>query len=171
MKEELAYGWGHHMWLLTLGEMTAGTRVRLPIRTALAVADLTANRRQISNAHLIIYQIAFSSIKVAFLLQYRRVFDLPNPRRICAYMIVFVGLFATSQVLVLLFGCIPIEKIWNPFIEAKCIDRITFWYVNAVVNLITDVAIFILPMPLVRILPLPFLQKMVLVSVFSIGFL
>jgi hypothetical protein len=83
---------------------------------------------------------------------------------------VFVGLFTLSQVLVLLFGCIPISKVYDVFIEAKCIDRITFWYVNAVVNLITDVAIFVMPIPLVRTLPLQILQKMVLVSVFSLGF-
>jgi hypothetical protein len=120
---------------------------------------------------LIIYQIAICSVKVAFLLQYRRVFDLPNVRRICDSMIIFVTLFAASQALVLLFGCIPVEKIWRPFIDAKCINRIAFWYVNAVVNLITDVAIIIMPMPLVRMLPLRLLQKMVLVSVFGIGLL
>jgi hypothetical protein len=47
----------------------------------------------------------------------------------------------------------------------------TFWLAMGILNVVTDVFIFIMPLPLLKRLPLPTAQKAVLIGVFSLGFL
>ncbi|WAO91393.1 Hypothetical protein NCS54_00886000 [Fusarium falciforme] len=53
----------------------------------------------------------------------------------------------------------------------ECINRLLFWYINSTVNIITDIIIYIVPLPLLRTLPIRKFQKIVPVGVFSLGFL
>jgi hypothetical protein len=46
-----------------------------------------------------------------------------------------------------------------------------FWLSMGVLNVVTDVVIFILPLPLLQKLTLPTSQKMALIGVFSLGLL
>jgi hypothetical protein len=124
-----------------------------------------------STAILSFYQLAYAAVKTAFLLQYRRVFPLPNFQLLCAWLIFFVIIFGVSQAVVCILGCIPLEKLWKPDSHGTCINRVPFWYFNACVNLLTDLLIIGLPLPLLHTLPLKKSQKFVLMGVFTLGIL
>jgi hypothetical protein len=53
--------------------------------------------------------------------------------------------------------------------SAKCIDIVTLYLSSAPVNLITDVAIFFLPIPILTRMRLPMKQKIILIITFSFG--
>ncbi|KAI6776559.1 hypothetical protein HG530_000504 [Fusarium avenaceum] len=67
--------------------------------------------------------------------------------------------------------CIPVAKFWNATLPGHCSDALTIWYVMAGFNLVTDIFVFCLPLPVIRSLKLPKRQKAMLLAIFSVGFL
>lgn len=68
------------------------------------------------------------------------------------------------------FGCQPIEKNYNALItEGHCIDAAALYISTAVVNIMSDVMLFILPMPMIFNLQMPLKQKLGLFFMFGIG--
>ena len=67
----------------------------------------------------------------------------------------------------MLFTCIPIEAQWDLTITKKtCIQTRSIWIAGSVVNVITDVALLILPLPYVYKLNAPVAQKIALGGMF-----
>ena len=85
--------------------------------------------------------------------------------------LVIIGCWCTSQLLIVIFNCQPINGFWDSSVKAKCIPNLPFWYINAAGNIATDIAIFILPLPVIGNLKLAKAQKYVLLGIFSLGFL
>lgn len=83
---------------------------------------------------------------------------------------VIVGLWSVSQLLVVIFTCSPIEKFWNSDLPGTCIPNLPFWYINAAGNIVTDIIVFLLPLPSLTRLNLRKGQKLGLIGVFSLGF-
>ena len=54
-----------------------------------------------------------------------------------------------SVTLTQIFTCNPIAGAWLQLITKKCIDQTAFYYGNAISNLLTDVILLILPMPMI----------------------
>jgi hypothetical protein len=85
--------------------------------------------------------------------------------------IFFVGGWALSQTLVGIFTCTPVAAFWDKSIPgARCIPNLPQWYINAAGNIITDVAVFALPLPAIWKLNLVRGQKVMLIGIFSLGF-
>lgn len=83
---------------------------------------------------------------------------------------VFIGCWALSQLLIVIFDCTPIPKFWDQSLPGTCVPNLPFWYINAAGNIITDVTIFILPLPVLRSLNLQKSQRVLLLGIFSLGF-
>lgn len=70
----------------------------------------------------------------------------------------------------LVFPCTPFERTWDVTITiGSCIDRTPVFMATAVLNMITDIIILILPIPMVVNLHMPKAQKLSLVCAFGIG--
>ncbi|KAK5240232.1 hypothetical protein LTR40_013972, partial [Exophiala xenobiotica] len=70
-----------------------------------------------------------------------------------------------------IFQCRPVAAGWaypRPS-DAKCTDIVTLYLSSAPVNIITDIALLILPMPILTRMRLPLKQKIILVLTFSAG--
>lgn len=78
--------------------------------------------------------------------------------------------FALTMVNV--FQCRPIGAVFLSDVpaHANCTDIVTLYLSSSPVNIITDLAILLLPMPLLTKMRLPFKQKIILVITFSFGF-
>lgn len=116
------------------------------------------------------YNAALTSVKFTFLLQYYRIFGLTKIRRAITIAGVFIGSWTLSQLLIVIFTCHPIDKFWDRSRPGTCIPSLPFWYINAAGNILTDVTIFVLPLPVLRTLNLRRNQKIVLLGIFSLGF-
>lgn len=84
-----------------------------------------------------------------------------------------IALWCISQILVTVFTCIPIEGLWDTTVNAVCnpIGPDAQFYMASVGNIVTDIIILLLPIPVVWKLKLRKPQKVVLLVVFGIGFL
>ncbi|KAK3905781.1 hypothetical protein C8A05DRAFT_12456 [Staphylotrichum tortipilum] len=138
----------------------------------LAVVDMTQLWKYFRTFYIsiVLYNGSLTAIKVTFLLQYYRILGTGKMRHVITYAFVFVALWSISQLLVTIFNCSPIPKFWLSEIEGTCIPNLPFWYINAAGNIITDVIIFVLPLPALSRLNLRKGQKLALIGVFCLGF-
>jgi hypothetical protein len=107
---------------------------------------------------------------MTFLFQYYRVFGVQNLRKIFIAAIVIVGAWSLSQVLVGVFICSPIRGFWDASLKASCVPNYPQFYINAAGNIATDLAVLVMPFPLLKRLNLPRGQRLLLFGIFGLGF-
>lgn len=117
-----------------------------------------------------LYNGSLTAIKLTFLLQYHRILGTGQMRKVIMVAFVLIAMWSISQLLVVIFTCTPIHKFWLPETPGTCIPNLPFWYANAAGNIVTDVIVFILPLPVLGRLNLRKSQKLALIGVFSLGF-
>ncbi|KAI1468734.1 uncharacterized protein F4812DRAFT_344533 [Daldinia caldariorum] len=116
-----------------------------------------------------LYNTGLMFVKLAFLTQYYRLLATKKMRMILMIAMVLIGCWSMSQIAVGIFICDPISGFWENS-TGSCIGNYPQWYINAAGNIATDIAIFVLPLPVLRHLHLPKAQRLVLIGIFSFGF-
>ncbi|TDZ41090.1 hypothetical protein CTRI78_v009988 [Colletotrichum trifolii] len=142
------FGLGKHVWVVPTPLLIEG--------------------QKLSVAVVMVYQIAFVAVKIAFLLQYRRVFPLPKVELCCNIGIAFLVLFGISLLIAqgITYSIVYRNNFWN-----SPINILGWWLANASIHLVTDILIFLLPLPLLGRLRLRTTQKLALLASFGLGFL
>ncbi|KAM0211421.1 hypothetical protein ACHAQI_005378 [Fusarium lateritium] len=108
--------------------------------------------------------------KMTFLLLYYRILCLSCWRWAYVGAIIMLTLWNVCQILVFFLQCRPIEAIWNRTIKAKCVpNRLELAYVLAGINIFTDLAVAILPLPVIWNLNLRRSQKIALSGIFGLA--
>ncbi|WQF90438.1 hypothetical protein CDEST_15452 [Colletotrichum destructivum] len=119
-------------------------------------------------AFVLMYQVTFTCVKVTFLLQYRRAFALPYMKRFCE---IFLGFVFLTLIATLISGGmvlrVLLQPVYSPGGEGS--SFLTYGYINAAINLVTNVTIFILPLTLVSRLNVGTTQKIGLIMGFGVG--
>lgn len=84
-----------------------------------------------------------------------------------------ITLWMISQIVLMGLTCIPIESLWEPTITGKCLamGAEVQMHMSSIGNIVTDVMVLILPLPVVVRLNLRKKQKIALAGVFCLGFL
>ncbi|KAK8084247.1 hypothetical protein PG997_005518 [Apiospora hydei] len=118
---------------------------------------------------IILYNVGLCLIKVSILLQYRRIFTQKLTQWMSGGLLGFILAWTVTLSVLLPLVCYPVDKFWEPALPGSCVDQLAVWYVMAGVNIITDFAIFVIPLPVIKSLQLPTKQKMLLVVVFGLG--
>lgn len=120
---------------------------------------------------IVFYNVTLTFIKLTFLFQYYRVLAIHKMKKVIWILGTVIMMWAVSQLLVVIFTCTPVDKFWNTDVPGQCIPNLPFWYINAAGNIATDLAIFIMPLPVLNKLQLRKKQKYFLMGIFSLGFL
>ena len=119
----------------------------------------------------IIYMIAMASIKISILLFYYRLFNSDPRFRIAVWVMATVVMcWYLTSTLIAIFQCSPIPYNWDRTIPGgQCIRTDTLWIGNSVSNLITDVAILCLPLPIIWRMDVTPRQKIAISGMFLLG--
>lgn len=82
-----------------------------------------------------------------------------------------VACYTSVIALLLLFACRPINASWDPYLFAtgKCVDAAPLYIAIAVANIISDVVLFIIPIPTIVRLKMPAGQKVGAAVMFGVG--
>ncbi|CAK3813283.1 Hypothetical predicted protein [Lecanosticta acicola] len=149
--DALAHGFGHHLW----------------------------NIRVSGYAHLyrdffvleVWSTVVYCSLKLAFLFTYERIF---SPTKVYRYLIwggiTVCFLFYFGSFWWLIFKCSPIAASWDPFItNYTCAKEFVSGGETGVFNVISDVYILFLPIPMIWNLQTNTKRKLRLLAVFSVG--
>ncbi|KAI4089843.1 MAG: hypothetical protein LQ344_005102 [Seirophora lacunosa] len=120
-------------------------------------------------ASVTVFVPAVGLAKVAILLFYLRL----NPDRQFRRSVYVVLALTLSYVLALglaiLLQCNPPAKFWTPSIEGKCLDGTKLYLANAILNVIFDFMVLLVPIPMLLRLKVPTRQKVVIGALFSLG--
>jgi hypothetical protein len=106
---------------------------------------------------------------MSILLQYKRLFAIKPMRLACTIMLAFLGTWGAIGTVVTAFICIPLSKFWNISQPGVCMNKEVPWFLSAGLQILTDIIILILPMPVLHSLQLPRRQKYALMVVFALG--
>ena len=74
-----------------------------------------------------------------------------------------------SMTISIILQCRPREKIWDPLVQGTCINVETFFIASGIINMISDIAILLLPLWAISNLQLSWKKKVVVSGVFATG--
>lgn len=84
-------------------------------------------------------------------------------------MLSIVAIWTVSYFFANLFTCYPVTPLVESFYGNKCINTIPMWLSVVATDLIVDVAILLMPVPLVLQLHLPLKDKLGVLAMFMLG--
>ncbi|KAH7337358.1 hypothetical protein BKA66DRAFT_435411 [Pyrenochaeta sp. MPI-SDFR-AT-0127] len=142
------YGMGEHIWTLTPNDIS--------------------NSLKAFWASLMVYYLSLGLTKSSIILQYLRVFTTRRFQIACWLVMAVVVAYTVWTIFGSIFACVPVRAFWTRE-PAKCINQFAMWFTNAAINILTDFAIIILPMPVIRSLNLARRQKQALMGIFAVG--
>ena len=87
----------------------------------------------------------------------------------CSIAIASLVTYGTWAVVSGFLNCIPVAKFWDTSIGGFCFSKKALWFSNASVHILTDVAIFVIPIPVLRSLRLPLKQRIGVILIFALG--
>ncbi|RMZ71280.1 pth11-like integral membrane [Pyrenophora seminiperda CCB06] len=116
-----------------------------------------------------VYNLALTVTKIAILVQYLRIFPLTCFRKACFSVLGFVVCWGTWTVLSSIFICTPVAYSWDKSIHnGRCFNQLILWVMNAGVNIVQDVVIFLMPLFVVRTLQIAKAQKKALLAIVTL---
>ncbi|KAK1537694.1 hypothetical protein CPAR01_07807 [Colletotrichum paranaense] len=145
------YGWDLHVWDLT------------PVQQRLG--------RQVSIAGQTLFLFASGLSKLSILTSYLRIAPLGSWFRKLTWVTMgFVFALMWIFLIVLWTQCSPAWHYWDLFVENRnCIEEWPPLAGQTITTVLTDFAVYILPMPTLFRLRLPIMQRLILIILFSLG--
>ncbi|KAK1997916.1 hypothetical protein LX36DRAFT_552162, partial [Colletotrichum falcatum] len=145
------YGWKLHVWDLTPLQMRRG--------------------RQISIAAQTLFLVASSLSKLSILTSYLRIAPLGSSFRRLTWAAIAAILALSSTFLVMLWTqCLPAWHYWDLVVENRnCLDEWPPLAAQSISTVVTDIIVYIIPIPTLFRLRLPAGQRVVLIFLFSLG--
>jgi hypothetical protein len=119
----------------------------------------------------VLYNPALMTTKTAILLLYHRMAAAHFFLRYASFItMIVVNLAGIILTFLSVFQCKPVSAAFTD-IDGTCIDIVALYLASAPINLITDLAILLLPLPVLTTLRMDFRQKVILVVTFiAFGF-
>ncbi|OTB01132.1 hypothetical protein M426DRAFT_323781 [Hypoxylon sp. CI-4A] len=117
------------------------------------------------------YDVAIASTKLSILMLYYRIFASDKFRILAITTSTAVLMWAIAMEIVLGLGCRPVQGWWDPTVAATatCVHKVAFTYSTNITNLIMDVWIFLMPLPIILSLQASMEKKLGLCFLFSAG--
>ncbi|KAI9686107.1 MAG: hypothetical protein M1820_010696 [Bogoriella megaspora] len=117
----------------------------------------------------ILYATAVAWPKLSILLLYLRIFTYKWPRICCWTIAAIIIITAIGNVFGIALQCFPVEKAWNPTLPGHCNNIQAHLIYGSLPNIVTDVAMLLLPIPLVWKLQTSTHVKIGLLATFMVG--
>lgn len=143
------YGLGRHLWALTPEQVVGFEKLWYTVGTLQCTALMLT--------------------KISLLMLFHRIFIVPAFRTATKVIGVTMILWWIGTILADCLICIPIKHNWNPEIPARCGNKQLLAIIPPIPWIVTDLAILLMPMPMVYKLHLPGFQRVGLAGLFLLG--
>ena len=115
------------------------------------------------------YVAAVATTKFSVLLFYNRVFSTRSFRMVLYAIGATVMMWWIAMQFASIFTCTPIDFTWNRHGPGHCINLERFYLGQAIPNIVTDIVLLSITIPMIWRLQLPRSQKVALSGVFLLG--
>ena len=117
-----------------------------------------------------IYLPSLLSYKMSILFLYLRIFHVSKLYRYCIWLVMFITFgYLFSNLWTQIFTCYPVAKYWRTELPGHCNFTTKPAYVYGSLNFITDLMIFVLPLPMVWRIKLSLKEKFEVSVIFMLG--
>lgn len=120
------------------------------------------------------YMAAEALVQISLLAFYLRVFTCTGKFKIVVWIMMGIAAcFGCANTLAMLFQCRPISFFWEGWSQKSrgtCFNINTFSWARAAIEITIDLAIMILPLPMLAKLQMSLRKKIQVMAMFSIGF-
>ncbi|KAI4282372.1 MAG: hypothetical protein L6R35_005428, partial [Caloplaca aegaea] len=117
-----------------------------------------------------VYLVTLLGYKMSILILYLRLFAVNRTFRYVTWSMMFLVCgYLMANLLTQIFGCSPRSKYWEPGTPGHCIDYTTAGLAYGSMNIVSDLLILILPIPLVWQLELSRREKVSISVIFMSG--
>ncbi|KAL4943083.1 hypothetical protein BDV06DRAFT_211360 [Aspergillus oleicola] len=119
-----------------------------------------------------LYVASIALSKMSMLLLYLRLFPYSKLRLIVKLIFAFTTVWGVVILLANVFACQPISYFWNMWDgehEGKCLDAAQLLWAHAIINIVLDAVIIVLPQPMLFKLQTSTRRKVWLAFMFSAG--
>ncbi|KAJ6262489.1 hypothetical protein Dda_3299 [Drechslerella dactyloides] len=120
----------------------------------------------------LIYFVSICFCKLTILAFYLRFIVSMNKiqRFFIRASIAAVIIYNIVTILILLFACRPVRALWNfDYDRSKCRNTDAIFFVNAALNTVTDLAILVIPLPMLWTIQMRTSKKIGLIALFITG--
>ncbi|KAG9195799.1 hypothetical protein G6011_00920 [Alternaria panax] len=120
---------------------------------------------------IICYNTSLMFTKISILLQYGRIFTV-REMRIPLHIIMAICIaWGITTLFTSIFTCVPVHAYWKILEQpgANCMANKTIWYVNASINIFTDLMVALLPVHVIWTLQIALRQRVALLAILTIG--
>ncbi|KAK1966089.1 hypothetical protein LY78DRAFT_681191 [Colletotrichum sublineola] len=117
------------------------------------------------------YIWAFVTVKISFAVLYLRLLPDELFRRTNKFLVILLFAEGIAETAVVIFRCAPIQRAWIPTVPGTCLDLTIFYYIAFVIKLVTDLVLFIQPIPTVWKLQLRVAKRIGVIFMLSLGLL
>jgi hypothetical protein len=118
---------------------------------------------------MLLWTAGTTLVRISILLFYWRVFTLPAFRTALIVAGAVVSSAGIAIMLVFAFQCSPPELFWDPRTGGTCINQLPFYLSGGSINLLEDLMVLVLPMPVLWRLKATFSKKLALSFIFALG--
>ncbi|KAL7267960.1 hypothetical protein RUND412_009435 [Rhizina undulata] len=162
-------------WVLAFGLSTAisiGTKYGLGRHKDDIPRAWEGPKQKARFAYTFLYNPALMATKTSILVFYLSLFEGYRLLRLGTLVtLVVINTAGFILTMLVLFQCNPISAAFKAALPptVQCLNTISLLYASAPINVITDLAILFMPMPVLTSLRLPKKQKIILIFVFGLG--
>ena len=114
----------------------------------------------------VIYSLACFFPRVVILVMYLQIFVSAKSRYACWTLMTILTCYTLASIIVNLAQCIPLRSLWDPSRKGDCIDEVLIYKVVRIPNPIIDLAMLILPLPVIWNLQMSRKQKTSVMATF-----
>jgi hypothetical protein len=115
------------------------------------------------------YALAIAFVKFSIIATYLRIFTANGLRKTIWFIAFVVLALLLCNIFAIIFTCVPVQAAWKYDIKGKCFPIVNFFYASSGINIATDLALCILPIPTLWALSMPRSQRVVLCMLFALG--
>lgn len=172
-------GWDDYIIVLAwLISMFLSLTIDMATRRGLGRHDVDIDRQYLPGLRMceyvfsILYNPALMATKTSILVFYLRLAkNTQKVLRMASWAVLaVVNVAGTILTFMNIFQCTPMRAAWDITVEsAKCLPLLTEFICSAPVNIVTDLAILALPIPVLTGMRLPPRQKTILIFTFALG--
>ncbi|KOS41239.1 hypothetical protein ACN38_g7877 [Penicillium nordicum] len=157
--------------IIYLALVAAQLHYQMGVHSALLSSYVLQQQLKCLWAAIPMYNASLAFTKFSILFQYLRIFPGKSFRIACYVTMAIVASYSSWAIVSGFVNCVPVAKFWNKDLPGNCLKFEALWFFNAAMNIMTDIALLLLPMPLLSKLQLPRTQKIALIGVFAMGIL
>jgi hypothetical protein len=160
-----------HSSLLELVVAYNGLGVQAPVLIVTGRYHHLQNQLKLLIANQVTYAIALGLVKTSILLSLKRIFHVFSRfRTIANCAIAFCICWVLQTILIAFLICRPLSYNWDQVRKSGSCGDLTVAYTSiGVVDVLTDIVIFVLPIPLIHRLNMRRSSKWATISIFSLG--